>query len=225
MLDEATRTAILKLHAAAHGSRVICKALGVSRETVRDVVASGSAQVPPLEREELAEPFREQILELYVRFGGHLGRVHEQLVKQGARFSYQALTAYCRRHEIGHKPSPPAGHYDFAPGQEMQHDTSPHRASIGGVLTFVQTASVVLCFSRMIFFQLYLRFTRFECKTFLAQAIAYFGGAAADCMIDNTHVVVASGTGATMVPAPEMAAFAERYGFHFKAHEEGDANR
>ena len=44
-------------------------------------------------------------------------------------------------------------------------------------------------------------------------------------MIDNTHVVVASGTGATMIPAPEMAAFAERFGFAFIAHEKGDANR
>jgi hypothetical protein len=44
-------------------------------------------------------------------------------------------------------------------------------------------------------------------------------------MIDNTHVVVASGAGARMVPAPEMAAFAERFGFVFRAHEKGDANR
>jgi hypothetical protein len=44
-------------------------------------------------------------------------------------------------------------------------------------------------------------------------------------MIDNTHVIVASGTGANMVPAPEMAAFAERFGFVFRAHEKGDANR
>ena len=44
-------------------------------------------------------------------------------------------------------------------------------------------------------------------------------------MIDNTHVVVASGTGARMVPAPEMVAFAERFGFVFRAHEKGDANR
>ena len=28
-----------------------------------------------------------------------------------------------------------------------------------------------------------------------------------------------------MIPAPEAAAFAERYGFVFKAHEKGDANR
>ena len=77
----------------------------------------------------------------------------------------------------------------------------------------------------MIFFQHYPRFTRFECKAFLAQAIAYFNGSAQICMIDNSHVVVAAGSGADMIPAPEMAAFAERYGFTFKAHEKGDANR
>ena len=43
-------------------------------------------------------------------------------------------------------------------------------------------------------------------------------------MIDNTHVVVLHGTGKEMVPVPEMAAFAERYGFAFAAHEKGDAN-
>src|SRR6267378_1742231 len=44
-------------------------------------------------------------------------------------------------------------------------------------------------------------------------------------MIDNTHVVVLRGTGREMVPVPEMAAFAERFGFRFVAHERGDANR
>lgn len=44
-------------------------------------------------------------------------------------------------------------------------------------------------------------------------------------MIDNTHVVVLSGSGSTMVPVPEMVAFSERLGFVFVAHEKGDANR
>jgi hypothetical protein len=44
-------------------------------------------------------------------------------------------------------------------------------------------------------------------------------------MIDNTHVVVLRGSGRQMIPVPEMAAFAERFGFHFAAHEIGDANR
>jgi len=77
----------------------------------------------------------------------------------------------------------------------------------------------------MMFFQHYPRFTRFECKAFLAQAIAYFGGAAEHCMVDNSHVVAVAGTGANMIPAPEMVAFGERYGFKFVAHEKGDANR
>jgi hypothetical protein len=89
----------------------------------------------------------------------------------------------------------------------------------------MQTASLVLCFSRMIFFQHYPRFTRFECKAFLAAAIDYFRGSAGHCMVDNSHVIVAAGTGANMIPAPEMAAFAARYGFVFIAHKVGDANR
>jgi hypothetical protein len=181
--------------------------------------------VPPLVRAELAEPWREQILELHARYEGHLGRVHDALSELGAAVSYPALTAFCRRHGIGSAPPPPAGRYHFEPAVEMQHDTSPHQAKVGGTLTRMQTASLVLCYSRMIFFQHYPRFTRFECKAFLAQAIGYFCGAAARCMVDNSHVVVASGSGATMIPAPEMAAFAARYGFIFVAHEKGDANR
>jgi hypothetical protein len=73
--------------------------------------------------------------------------------------------------------------------------------------------------------QLFASFTRFVCKLFLADALRYFGGAAHRCMIDNTHVVVLHGTGRDMVPVPEMAAFADRYGFTFAAHEKGDANR
>src|SRR5450631_939328 len=225
MLDEDTRTAILRLHAQGHGSRRIARALGIARDSVRRIISSGSPSVPPLVRAELAEPWREQILELHARYEGHLGRVHDALTQNGAAVSYPALTAFCRRHGIGSAPPEPAGRYLFGPAVEMQHDTSPHQAKIGGTLTRMQTASLVLCYSRMIFFQHYPRFTRFECKAFLAQAIAYFGGAAERCMVDNSNVVVAAGTGALMIPAPEMAAFAERYGFAFVAHEKGDANR
>lgn len=192
---------------------------------MRKVLAARSPQVPRIERAEKAEPYRDEILELFARCRGNLVRVHEELVAQGATLSYQALTAFCRRHVIGHAPPQPAGRYEFAAGQEMQHDTSPHRATIGGVAQRVQTASLVLCYSRMLFFQCYPTFNRFLCKVFLTDALRALDGSCAVCMIDNTHVVVASGTGARMVPAPEMAAFAERFSFTFRAHEKGDANR
>ncbi len=225
MLDEATRAAILRLRKEGHGTRSIARALGISRSSVKDVLKSGSAEVPALERSEKADPFRDEIVGLYADCKGNLVRVHKKLLERGATLSYQALTAFCRRHGIDHEPKKPAGQYHFAPGEEMQHDTSPHDAEIGGKLRRVQTASLVLCFSRMIFIQLYPSFTRFTCKVFLTAALRYFAGAARRCMIDNTHVVVLSGTGADMVPVPEMMAFAERFGFAFAAHEKGDANR
>ena len=225
MLDEPTRTTILRLHQEGHGSRRIASALGISRGAVRDVLKNGRAEVPRLERPEKANPFRDEIVRLYQECKGNLVRVHENLVDADAALSYQALTAFCRRHGIGHEPPKPAGQYHFVAGEEMQHDTSPHDAKIGGKIRRVQTASLVLCFSRMIFIQLHPSFTRFVCKTFLTDALRYFGGACQRCMIDNTHAVVLSGTGKAMVPVPEMEAFAERFSFRFVAHEKGDANR
>jgi transposase len=152
-------------------------------------------------------------------------RVHEELVRAGADISYTALTAFCRRHGIGQKPKVAAGQYHFERGEEIQHDTSPHQAEIAGKTRHVQTASAVLCYSRMLFFQCYPRFQRFDCKVFLTDALRYFSGVSERIMIDNTHVVVLRGTGAAMIPVPEMEAFANRFGFRFVAHEKGDANR
>ena len=66
---------------------------------------------------------------------------------------------------------------------------------------------------------------RFDCKVFLTDALRFFGGSCRYTLIDNTHVVVLCGTGRQMIPVPEMEAFDERFGFQFRAHELGDANR
>ena len=152
-------------------------------------------------------------------------RVHEELTASGAVLSYPALTGFCRRQGIGQTPIVAAGQYHFEPGVEMQHDTSPHEVEVGGKKYKTQTASAVLCYSHLLFFQINPTFQRFDCKVFLTDALRYVGGATERVMIDNTHVVVLRGTGREMVPVPEMEAFAERLGFRFVAHERGDANR
>jgi len=222
MLSQNQRTAILELHRKKMGSRQIARALEVSRAAVKKVIRSESSVPPPVVRPEKAEPHRQEILELYASCKGNLVRVHEEL---GADISYPALTSFCRRHGIGYKPALPAGQYHFEPGEESQTDTSPHKVKMAGRLRPVQTASDVLCYSHMLFFQFYPTFQRFDCKVFLTESAKYYGGNCKRKMIDNTHVVVLRGTGAEMVPVPEMAAFAERYGFEFHAHEIGDANR
>ena len=225
MLNQSTRTTILELHRKGVGKRTIARTLAVSRGVVREVIQSDTVTPPPFNRAERAEPFRREILDLFDSCKGNLVRVHEELETSGVKLSYPAFTAFCRRAGIGGKPAVPAGQYHFEPGDEMQHDTSPHEVVLGGKKRPVQTASAVLCYSRMLFFQCSPRFQRFDCKVFLTEALRYFGGGCATVMIDNTHVVVLKGTGTDMVPVPEMEAFAERYGFVFRAHAVGDANR
>jgi len=225
MLKRETRTAILELAARGVGKRAIARTLGISRRSLQKVLASGHAEPPAVLRPHKAAVHREQILALHASCRGNLVRVHEELLAQGCEISYQALTAFCRHSGIGTEPKIAAGHYHFDPGQEIQHDTSPHTTSLGGRRHTVQSASAVLAYSGMLFFQAYPRFRRFECKVLLTEACRYFGGAPAQIMVDNTHVVVLRGTGSAMVPVPEMVAFAERFGFLFRAHEKGDANR
>ena len=225
MLSQSQRAAILEMHAKKQSSRVIARMLKVSRWSVREVLRLGTTEVPALERTEICEPYREQILELMPRCKNNLVRVQEELTASGATLSYSALTGFCRRHGIGQVPIVASGRYPFLPGVEAQHDTSPHKVKVAGKVCKAQTASAVLCYSRMLFFQIYPTFTRFDCKVFLTEALRYFNGSTKRVEIDNTHVVVLRGTGRAMVPVPEMAAFAERYGFQFAAHELGDANR
>jgi len=134
MLDQATRATILNLHERGHGVRSIARTLRVTRDAVRAVLRSGTGQVPHLDRPEKAGALRDEIAELYVKDNGNLVRVHKDLCAAGATLSYPALTAFCRRHGIGHEPAKPSGRYHFEPGEEMQHDTSPHQARIGGKL-------------------------------------------------------------------------------------------
>jgi len=223
VLHRRQRAAILELSAKGLSARQIAKVLKIARPSVRTVVESGTETVPRALRPSRLEGHQEEIEDLTKRCKGNLVRVHEELTEQGTAVSYQALTAFVRSQTP--PPTQPAGRYEFAPGLEMQHDTSPHDIEINGRTWRMQTASAVLCYSHKLFFQHYFRFTRFEAKVFLTEAFRFFEGAAERTMVDNTSVIRVRGTGRDMVPAPEMAAFAERFGFVFVAHEKGDANR
>src|SRR5204863_6225104 len=111
MLSQTQRSTILELSQQGVGKREIARLLGISRVAVRKVLRSNSATVPELHRPEKAEPYRQQILELFEQCKGNLVRVHEELAASGAEMSYAALTAFCRRHGIGYAPPAPSGQY------------------------------------------------------------------------------------------------------------------
>lgn len=225
MIDKELRTAIFTLRGKDLGTRAIARALKISRNTVREILHSGHVAVPERESADRTEPHAELVRELYHQCQGNRVRVAEELAARKITIPYSTLTAGLRRLGVGVHLKKPAGEYIFAAGVEMQHDTSPHHLELGGRRRQVQTASLVLGYSRIRFMQSYPTWNRFWCKVFLTDALVFLGGAALRCMVDNSSVVIARGTGKNATIAPEMEAFGQRFGFAFVAHEIGDANR
>ena len=100
MFDRNKRAAILELRKQGHAIRFIARHFQASRQTVRRVIRSGTAEVPGIVRPRIAEQYRTQILQLYSRHHGNVQRVHEELLAHGAHVSYPALTSFVRSNGI-----------------------------------------------------------------------------------------------------------------------------
>lgn len=160
------------------------------------------------------------------RCQGNAVRVKEILLeKHGLDIPYTTLTWLIRKAEIRTVKKKRAGRYHFEPGEEMQHDTSPHKVRIGERVLTAQCSGLTLGFSRKFYMQYYPRFTRFECKIFLTDGFEFMDGTCGRCTIDSTSVIVARGAGPEAVIAPEMEAFGRLYGFVFVPHKVRDPNR
>lgn len=217
------RDAVRTLQAQGQSLREISRVLKLSRNTVRRIVR---AQDPERSAQDAGPGVpRAYLKSAFERAQGNVVRVAELLAAEyEMTVSYSTLTRWVR--EAGLRAPPGrAGEYTFAPGEEMQHDTSPHRLTVGDKTVSAQCAGLVLAYSRRLFIQYYPRYTRFEAKQFLLEAVRFMDGACARCVIDNTSVMLAAGAGANALIAPEMAAFARTLGFEFQAHRVGHPDR
>ena len=226
MIDQEKRSAILLLHQQGHSLHKIARDVDVSRNSVRDILGSGQAQVPQINRKHPLDPHLEAVRSLVVECKGNIVRVREELQKRhGVLATYSTLTRFCRRERISDSEPPRTVRILTGPGEEMQHDTSPYTIRIGGQEAKCQCASLVLGYSRRLYMRFYPRFDRFACKCFLTEALRYMTGSCQRCIIDNSSVILACGAGASAQVAPEMEAFERRFGFRFMAHELMHANR
>jgi len=107
----------------------------------------------------------------------------------------------------------------------MQHDTSPYKVMLGGVLTPVVASVIYLRYSKRIYLKFYLSFKRYQMKCFFHEALTFFGYSASTCIIDNTNLGRHSGAGYSALISPEMDAFSRRYNFEFICHEIKHSNR
>lgn len=143
----------------------------------------------PAQSEEDTSPGvpRAYLKSAFERAQGNVVRVGELLAAEyEMSVSYSTLTRWVR--DAGLRlPPVRAGEYTFAPGEEMQHDTSPHRVPLGEKTVTAQCAGLVLAYSRRLFIQYYPHYTRFEAKEFLLEAVRFMDGACPRCIIDNTR--------------------------------------
>jgi transposase len=211
------------LAAQGKSRREIAKGLNLSRNTVGRILDEpdrAASDGPSCPEETLV-----RLKAAFARALGNLVRVRELLAEDGVEVPYSTLTRWARDAGLRSPLPRRSGEYDFVPGQEMQHDTSPHRIIIGDKTVTAQCAGIVLAYSRRLYFQYYPRYTRLEAKAFLLDAVRFMGGSCPVCVIDNTSVILAAGSGADAVIAPEMLAFARTLGFRFKAHRVGHPDR
>lgn len=179
----------------------------------------------PSQRADFDQDLLGLIEPLFQRYRGNVVRLQEVLKDDyHTHLAYSTLTRLVRQAGL-RAPKRRAGTYHFEPGQEMQHDTSPHRVIIGDKPVTAQCAALVLAYSRRLFIQYYPRYTRFEARWFLTEAFQFMDGTCPCCVIDNTSVLVASGSGPGAQIAPEMAAFGRLFGVAFRPHAVGHADR
>jgi transposase len=223
MITDETRQAILTLYQKGMGIRPITRTLGISRHTVRKIVSG--RDLKENEEENSFAHVLPIIRQAYDQCHGNVVRVQEILVERGISIGYSTLTRIVREEGLRETQKKRAGVYTFGPGEEMQHDTSPHRLSLNGKPTTAQCASLVLAYSRRLFVRYYPCFTRFEAKIFLADAFEFMDGVCERVVIDNTSVIVAHGSGPDAQMAPEMEAFGTIFGTKFVPHRIGHADR
>ena len=224
MIEADKRKAIYLLHRDGMSERDISRRMGVSRNTVSAVIKQQGV-MPPVRREK--QRIDEELLRrLYDECGGYVQRVHEKLTEEeSVTVTYPTLTRMLRDLGIGKRKQERCDRVPDEPGVEMQHDTSPYRVKLAEKWVRVNASMLYMRYSKRRYLKFYPVFNRFKMKCFLHEALMFWGYSAHQCIIDNTNLARLRGTGADAVIVPEMKRFAGQYGYRFRCHEKGHANR
>jgi len=225
MIDPDKRNAVYQMHLAGMSRREISRRLGISRATVRDIVEQQGV-VPQTVRKDKIHIDPDLLRRLYHECDRWAQRVHEKLVEEEKiNVGYSTLTRLLREAGLGGPPDVRCDHVPDEPGKEMQHDTSPYQLKLAGQGANLIASLLYLRFSKRRYLKFYRVFNRFFMKCFFHEALMFWGHAAHRCIIDNTNLARLRGVGSRAVIVPEMAAFAQGYGFQFACHAIGHANR
>ena len=206
MIAPDKRKAVFLLHQDGMLVGEIARRLKLSRNTVLAIVKQKGA-MPKTERADKQKIDVDLLRRLYQECGGWAARMHEKLVEEeGLKIAYPTLTQMLRDLGISQGQKERCDQVPDEPGLEMQHDTSEYKIELSGRLTKVIASLLYLRYSKRRYLRFYRTFNRFRMKAFFHEALSFWGYAARQCIIDNTNLARASGsgTGAEAVIVPEM---------------------
>lgn len=225
MIDRDRQAAALTLLRQGVSRKAIARQLSIDKKTLRAILRSEGVREPKQRQGSIA--INDDLLcKLHGDCHGYVQRMHEILTEEhGMHLGYSTLTRIVRSKGLGVVDKGRAAHVPDVPGEEMQHDTSEHWIRIGATKQKVISSGLYLRYSKMRYVRFYRRFNRFTMKCFIDEALRHWGYCARVCIIDNTNLAILIGSGSRATMNPEMVNFADNYGFSWKAHAIGNANR
>ena len=224
MKGEEIRQTVRTLYESGRGKKEIARLLRIDIKTVRSILNAEPRE--PTSRGDKILLDYDLLASLYERCEGYVQRMHEVLSEERKiSIGYSTLTRLLREYGIGSTVVERDQRYPDLPGEEMQQDTSVYTVKLGEERRRLVCSGLYFRYSKMRYVKFYPRFDRFRMKCFFAEALTFFGYTAKRCIIDNTNLAVLYGTGERAVMHPEMIAFAQRYGFSWKAHRIRQSNR
>lgn len=217
--------------------RAIGRALGVSRNTVRTLLAVQAlhrtteqiaipARPTRAPRAAKVDAWRPRIAELMKRFADITSqRVFEILREEGFDGSYNGVKRTVRVMRPPPKPTPSLTTPDYGPGEMAESDWSPYEVRFTtGKTAIVQALSYVLVWSKRKYFGLYESNDLHALMDGHDQAFARLGGAALQCKYDSQKPVVLRWECNQPIYNPRFLAFAGHYEFRPVAVRRGHPN-
>lgn len=217
---------LVTLHRQRLSSRAIARALGVSRNTVkallaehagaRDRVHSALPEPPPrAPRASKIDAFAARAAELMGRYPDITAqRIFETLREEGYRGGYTAVKKHVRRKRPPPRPKPSRVAPVYGPGKMAESDWSPYEiAFTSGRKMTIQAFGYALPFSTRKFVDIYEKADIHALMAGHVGAFNRFQGVAACCTYDSQKTVVLRWEGQQPIYNPRFLAFAAHYEF------------
>jgi len=169
----------------------IARQLNLSKNTVRKYLRSSEPpQFKAREYEKMLKGYEDEVKEMLKK--GYIGtRIYTELSAMGYEGSLSTVHRYIsearRDDEINKQVTT---RVETAPGKQMQYDWKEWGLSVDGKILKIHIHEVVLSYSRKKYYTYSLSVTTSDVIRAIEEAIHFFGGVAAELVIDNPRQMI-----------------------------------